>query len=313
MVTGSEGNRQVQRMNRAVWIKIVLLMWIATAAAEAAEPDVVVNLWTDSPPGFVPDVGEEQDFTKPEDRPVAGRRIIKLGNVRVPQAHVYLAPAEKRTGAAVVVCPGGGYNILAWDLEGTEVAEWLNSLGITAIILKYRVPTGRQDPKWMAPVQDAQRCISQVRAHADDWQLNSERIGVLGFSAGGETAARAALATERYYEAADEVDQQSCGVHAAILIYPAYLSNDAVTGLRENIVVTSQSPPMFLAHAYDDPVTPASSLYMALALKQKKVPAELHLYDAGGHGYGLRDVDGLPVTHWDDRCAEWLRRNGWGR
>ena len=284
---------------------------VLCSTAVAREPDQVINLWPGQPPGSALDVGDEADFTKPEDRLIAGRRIIKLGNVKTPQAHVYLPASDKRTGAAVVVCPGGGFSILAWDLEGTEVADWLNSHGIAAIVLKYRVPTRDQKLRWKMPVQDAQRTLSIVRQQANDWGLKPDRIGILGFSAGGEAAARAAMSWERSYEPLDETDSVSCRPDLAVLIYPAFLANEERTALRDEFTVTKETPPMFLAHAFDDNVTPESSVLLFLALKKANVPSELHVYDAGGHGYGLRSVSEFPVTGWADRCGDWLRRRGW--
>ena len=286
------------------------LMIVLLATAQAADPVEVIDLWPDTPPGPKREVGEEQDITKPTDRLVGGRRIIKLANVATPQAHVYVA-RNGNSGSSVVVCPGGGYSILAWDLEGTEVAEWLNSIGVTAIVLKYRVPTRSVDPKWLQPVQDAQRAISIIRSRSKEWGLDGSRIGVLGFSAGGDTAARTALAQKRHYEPVDEFDGASCVPDAGILIYPAYLSNKEQTALQADVKVMEDAPPMFMVHAYDDPVTPASSLLLALELKRKKVPSEVHMFDTGGHGYGLRSVEGLPVTHWPQHCGRWLVRNGW--
>jgi acetyl esterase/lipase len=295
-----------------VLLSILMTVFLSRATGlEAREPDHVINLWSEKPPGPSLQVDDEQDFTKPEDNLVAGKRIIKLGNVKTPQIHVFLPDSSQRSEAAMVICPGGGYNILAWDLEGTEVADWLNSLGITAIVLKYRVPTRQQDPKWMAPVQDAQRAISLARHHAAEWKIDSKKVGILGFSAGGEAAARTALAPVRHYERTDEADDVSCRPDNAVLIYPAYLVNDAKTGLREDVAVTKDAPPMFLAHAFDDPVVPESSVYLFLALKTAGVPSELHVYDTGGHGYGLRSMDSLPVTGWTGRCADWMKRNGW--
>ncbi len=295
-----------------------LLLCVFTAtffsdAAMSAEPIEVIKLWPGTPPGPAREVGEEQDTTKPEDRLIAGSRIIKLANVSSPEAHVYLPPADKRTGAAVVVCPGGGFHILAWDLEGTEVAEWLNSIGVTAIVLKYRVPTGQVDPKWLQPVQDAQRTISIVRSRATEWGLNSEQIGVLGFSAGGHTAARAALTPERLYDAVDDADKKPFLPNASILIYPAYLANKDNSKIDDDLAVTKDSPPTFIVHAFDDPITVQGSLLLTIALKNANVPSELHVYDTGGHGYGLRPVDGQPVTMWPKRCEDWLRRNGWAK
>jgi acetyl esterase/lipase len=289
----------------------VILLVLPGAFIMAAEPNEVIKLWPGTPPGPAREVGEERDTTKPEDNLVGGRRIIKLANVSVPEAHVYLPPADQRTGASVVICPGGGFHILAWDLEGTEVAEWLNSVGVTAIVLKYRVPTSQIEPKWLQPVQDAQRTISIVRSRAKEWGLNAEQVGVLGFSAGGHTAARTALTTERLYEAVDDADNQSFLPNASVLVYPAYLSNKDNTKLPEGLAVTKDSPPTFIVHAFDDPIPVQGSLLLTMALKNANVPSELHVYDTGGHGYGLRPVDSKPVTMWPERCEVWLKRIGW--
>ena len=290
---------------------LLILILCFPQSAVASEPAAVIQLWPSTPPGPIRDVGEERDITKTEDPLIAGRRIIKLANVDTPEAHVYLPDKNQRNGSAIVVCPGGGFSILAWDLEGTEVAQWLNTIGVTAIVLKYRVPTRDVDPIWLQPLQDAQRTLSLVRRRAKDWGLARERIGILGFSAGGVTAARAALATKRYYDSVDEADQESWRPNAAILIYPGHLVNDEKTALVEDLVVTSDAPPMFLIHAFDDPVPVESSLYMSLALKKAEVPTELHVFDTGGHGYGLRSVEAQPVTTWPSECEVWLGRNGW--
>ncbi len=294
-------------------IAVLVIFCAIGNKANAAEspPTEVIRLWPSTPPGPAREVGEEADITKPTDRLIAGSRIIKLANVSAPEAHVYLPPKDKRSGSAVVVCPGGGFHILAWDLEGTEVAEWLNSIGVTAIVLKYRVPTNSVNPKWLQPVQDAQRTISIVRSRAAGWGVKTDRIGILGFSAGGHTAGRAALTTERLYEPFDEADRQSFLPDAAMLIYPAYFANKEKTKLVDDVKVTKNSPPMFLVHAFDDGVTAASSLLMTLALKKAGVPSELHIYDTGGHGYGLRPAESKPITTWPKRCEDWLKRNEW--
>ena len=176
--------------------RLGLLFLFATLGARsliAAEAPLVLNVWPATPPGDTVTLPPETDLTKDSDKLIAGRRIIKLGNVTTPQLAVYRPAPEKANGTSVIICPGGGFNILAYDLEGTEVAAWLNSLGITGIILKYRVPS--RDPKqaWLAPVQDAQRAVSLVRAHAAEWGLDPQRVGILGFSAGGTTAAYTSL------------------------------------------------------------------------------------------------------------------------
>ena len=155
------------------------------ATTFAATPAVTLDVWPGTPPGETKPLPPEADQTKDTDKLIAGRRIIKLGNVSRPQLAVFRPAREKDTGAAVVICPGGGFNILAYDLEGTEVAEWLNSLGVTGIVLKYRVPARDPERRWLAAVQDAQRAMSIVRSHAGDWGIDPKRIGILGFSAGG--------------------------------------------------------------------------------------------------------------------------------
>lgn len=283
---------------------------ITPSLGNAREPDLVINLWPAMPPGESQQVGAEQNMSKPTDRQVAGRPVIRIGNVAVPQAHVYLAPQDQRNGTAMVICPGGGFNILAWDLEGTEVAEWLNTMGVTGIVLKYRVPTrNRKPPVWEAPVQDAQRALSLARHRSTEWGINTERLGILGFSAGGQTAGMAAIKNgERIYSATDDIDKASCRPEFAVLIYPWGMVDTATGQLREDIRLTKDHPPMFLAHAQDDGVIPENSVMLFLALKKAGVPAELHVYDAGGHGYGLRPVADFPVTSWNVRCAEWMKR-----
>ena len=277
---------------------------------KAGEVTTILDLWTETPPGPPIDQGVEKDFTKPTDKLIAGRRIIKLGNVSNPQVHVYRPSKALANGTAVIVCPGGGWSILAWDLEGTEVAEWLNSVGVTALVLKYRVPTRNQEPRWLAPVQDAQRAIRLARFHAEDWNLAADRIGVLGFSAGGHTAAMAAVLTEATYDARDSADAREFRPNFAALIYPGGLLNEDSSDLHEDVSVTAGTPPVFFAHAFDDRVRPENSLLLALALKKANVPCELHLYSEGGHGYGLRETE-LPVTGWAHACARWMTINGW--
>jgi acetyl esterase/lipase len=242
---------------------------------------------------------------------IAGKRIIKLGNVSTPQIAVYKPEKSKDTGASVIICPGGGHHILAYDLEGTEVAEWLNTIGVTGIVLKYRVPFRDPDKRWGAAVADAQRTVSLVRSKAAEWNLDPKRIGICGFSAGGETAGLTSLfLEERQYTAADDVDKVSCKPDFAILIYPGGFDTKGQAQIRVKDKVTKDTPPMFLIHAIDDPVTANNSLALAVELKKAGVSTELHIYDAGGHGYGLRLVNTLPITTWPKRCEEWMQRRG---
>ncbi len=278
----------------------------------AAEPKPVA-LWPGKAPGETKDLPPEGDTTKPADRPVAGKAVVRLGNVANPTLTVYSPAAEKNTGAAVLVCPGGGYNILAWDLEGTEICAWLNSLGVTGVLVKYRVPRRAGLEKHAAPLQDAQRALGLVRQRAAELGVDPQRIGVLGFSAGGHLAA--VLSNQhatRTYEAVDAADAVSCRPDFSVLIYPAYLTikekGDAVA--PELPVSGTVTPPTFLAMAEDDPIRVETALFYYAALKNAKVPAEMHLYPKGGHGYGLRRTAD-DVTTWPDRVGDWLKASGW--
>jgi acetyl esterase/lipase len=278
----------------------------------AGAPARVVDLWPGVAPGEKGDLGEERDLTKPTDQMIAGQRVIRLGNVSKPTLSVFKPAAEKDTGAAVLVCPGGGYHILALDLEGTEVCEWLNSIGVTGVLLKYRVPKRPGLEKDAVAIQDAQRAMGLVRQHAGDWGLDARRLGVLGFSAGGHLSA--ALSTRfdrRSYAPVDAADQLSCRPDFAVLIYPGYLT-DKEQGDRvaADLPLSTNTPPMFLAMSQDDPVRVENVLQFGAALQAAKVPFELHVYPTGGHGYGLRRTEN-PVTSWPDRTGDWMRANGW--
>ncbi|MBL9211030.1 MAG: alpha/beta hydrolase [Opitutaceae bacterium] len=290
-----------------------LCLGLAAVTGSAAPAPLVLNVWPGKPPGETKSLPPEADQTKDSDKLIAGRRIIKLGNVSNPQLAVYRPARDKDTGAAVVVCPGGGFNILAYDLEGTEVAEWLNSIGVTAIVLKYRVPFRDPQKRWLAPVQDAQRTMSLVRSKAAEWDLDPRRIGILGFSAGGATAGFTALfGADRQYEAIDSTDRVSSRPDFALLIYAAYFVERGQDAMNPNlpVKVTKDAPPTFFVHAFDDGVPVQNALLLAAELKKVNVPAEVHVYDVGGHGYGLRPVPELPVTSWPKRAEEWLARRG---
>ncbi len=287
----------------------LLLLAMTTSAARAEEPATTLNLWPGKPPGETKELPPEADTTKDTDNLIAGRRLQRIGNVSTPSLAIYRPAPDKDTGASVVICPGGGHHILAYDLEGTEVAEWLNTIGVTGIVLKYRVPARDQEKRWLAAVQDGQRAVSLTRSKAEEWKLDPKRIGILGFSAGGETAGLTAILEERQYEAVDDVDQVSSRPDFAVLIYAGGFAEKDSPTLKPYVKLTSNTPPMFLVHAIDDPVPVANSLLLTLGLKQANVPAELHVYSTGGHGYGLRKTE-QPVTHWADRCGEWMRESG---
>ena len=271
--------------------------------------DAPMRLWAGDAPGEKGGLGEEKDTSEPGKGLVAGKPLIRLGNVSVPMLTVYRPEKEKNNGAAVLVCPGGGYNILAYDLEGSEICEWLNRIGVTGILVKYRVPARKDRPRQEAPLQDAQRAMSITREHAAEWGIDPKRIGILGFSAGGHLAAVASNA-ERAYPAADETDKQDCKPNFSVLIYPAYLlEKDKLDTVAPELPVGPKTPPTFIAMSLDDPVKVEGAFAYALAMKKAKVPCELHVYPTGGHGYGLRRTEKL-VTTWPDRAGDWLKASG---
>lgn len=275
-------------------------------ARQSAPGTITLNLWPQGAPGAPSNAGPETNSAAAKDN-IAGRPIIRLGNVTSPTMTLYAAKANP-SGQAVVVFPGGGYQILAIDLEGTEICDWLNRIQVTCVLLKYRVPNTGPYPKSAAALQDAQRAVGMVRAHAAEWHIHSDRIGVLGFSAGGYLAA--ALGTHfdrRLYDLVDSADKLSCRPDFALIIYPGYLAlAERALAFNPDIHVTAQTPPSFLIQAEDDPVHVENSLLYYRALKDAGVPAEMHLYAKGGHGYGIRPT-ALPITHWEDLATAWLQ------
>lgn len=286
-----------------------VLLACAAAAQPMGKPETIV-LWPGGAPGFRPS-GEEQNMTTAEDRMVSGKSVLRLGNVSNPTMTIYAPPKGKANGASIVVFPGGGYRIVAYDLEGTEVCEWLNGLGITCALVKYRVPSPEGASRHASPLQDAQRAVGWLRHHAAQRGLDPSRIGVLGFSAGGHLSA--VLSTnfdKRTYDRVDAADEASCRPDFTVLIYPAYLTTrEDLTKVSPELAITPKTPPVFIVQTQDDSVPVEGSLFFYAALKAHKVPAEMHLYSKGGHGYGLRP-SADPVSEWPSRAEAWLRRIG---
>ncbi len=296
-------------MKRILVCVLPTVLLSLAAPIRAADKPVVLDVWPGKPPGETKTIGAEA--TREQKSGVGTIHIVS--NVSRPTITVFRPAKDKDTGAAVLICPGGGYNILAWDLEGEEVAAWLNSIGVTGIVLKYRVPRRPDQPKDKPPLgalQDAQRALSLVRGKAKEWDLDSKRIGILGFSAGGHLAASVATNFDkRAYEPLDDSDRISCRPDFTILIYPAYLIAKDKDELASDIRVRKECPPTFFAHAGDDGVPADNSVRMYRALKRAGVPAELHVYASGGHGFGLRPT-AKPCSTWPRRCADWLRAQG---
>jgi acetyl esterase/lipase len=283
----------------AVVVALAAVLVLAAACRAELPEGVVVPLWPAE--SLAPGAGPETE--KAEVSPKGEGTITRLSSVTAPTITLY-RPAKNANGAAVIVCPGGGYSILAWDLEGTEICEWLNSVGVTGVLLKYRVP-GQRD----AALADAQRAIRVVRSRAKEWGVDPKRIGILGFSAGGHLAARAGTNyAAPSYKPVDACDEAGGRPDFAVLIYPAYLANKDETAIDSaTLPVTAETPSTFIAIAYNDKFTTGALLY-AEALKKAKTPGcEVHVFATGGHGCGLRPVATEAVTAWPEHAARWMR------
>ncbi len=305
------------RLLAVMWIQSFLLAMLLSAQAAAKEP-LVLPLWPGTVPGDHGKIGPER-VRAPSEAPTRTAKWIT--NVTKPALHVFRPADERNSGTALIICPGGGYWNLAWDLEGEEVAARLYEAGITGIVLKYRVPRREGQPERLpapGPLLDAQRAISLVRTRAAEWKIDPAKIGIMGFSAGGHlTLAAATEFDQRRYDPIDDSDKASCRPDFAVAVYPGYLIEQARAGVETNknvlapyMRIATNTPPCLLIHATDDTVAGAeNSAVMYLALKSANIPAELHLYAQGGHGFGVRKSD-LPVSTWMDRCLEFLQNQG---
>jgi acetyl esterase/lipase len=277
-----------------------------------------VPIWPGAPPDARPASGPEDEVTRSETL-VAGAPWHAVSDVVRPTLTVF-PPKGAGTGAAVVVFPGGGYRVLAIDLEGTEVCDWLTSVGVTCVLLKYRVPGSgphwdparhrHVTPKAPTALQDAQRALSLVRHHAAEWHVDPQKVGVLGFSAGGHLVAAVSTHAARAYRAVDAADAERFRPDFAIALYSGHLWDEPRFRLAPDIRVTPGTPPTFLLHAQDDPVDDVNhSLVYYRALKEAGVPVEMHLYASGGHAFGLRRA-ASPITGWPGLVEAWLRTIG---
>lgn len=274
---------------------IVILSVILIAAESLSQKKDLIYLWQ----GKVP--GEVKEKQPPVIDATRNDNIIRFSEVTNPAMELFLPDPAKNNKSAVIICPGGAYNILAYDLEGTEIAAWLNKLGFAAFVLQYRIPNKRE-----GALQDAQRAIRIVRSNTKKWNIDQGKVGIMGFSAGGSLSARASsLFNKRTYSATDEADSLSCRPAFAMLIYPAYLDQGPNRTLTPELELTKETPPIFIFQTADDPYG-NSALVMAGALRDAKLPVELHFLPTGGHGYGLRPGKPAPDT-WPVLAEKWLR------
>lgn len=279
-------------------IKVMLtlcFLFFSLVFVAQAQNDELIHIWPDKVPGE----------TAPKHPAVVTDNhsggVTRLTDVTDPTLKVFLPDEKVNNGAAVIVCPGGGYRILAIDKEGYEVAEWLNTLGYTAFVLEYRVPQKQE-----GALNDIQRAIRIVRSEAEAWKLDPEKIGVIGFSAGGSLVARASTRyNEATYKAQDAKDKLSSKPNFAMLIYPAYLDKGENRSLTPELKIDDNTPPMFLFATADD-AHANSALVMATALRDNKIPVSLHLLPKGGHGYGLRNGNPAGET-WPELAETWLK------
>ena len=255
----------------------------------------IIYLW----PGKVP--GEIKEKAAPVLAASQNDNITRYAEVTNPAIEVWLPDPKVNNGAGVIICPGGGYSILAYDIEGTEVAAWLNKLGYFAFVLQYRVPDNKE-----GALQDAQRAIRVVRKNASKWNLNPDMIGIMGFSAGGSLSARSStLFNKKTYSPEDASDSISCRPSFTMLIYPAYLDQGEGRSLTPELLITKETPPFFIFQTADD-IYCNSSLVMAGALRDAKLSVEFHILPKGGHGYGLRPGKPAPET-WPVLAGKWLQ------
>ena len=303
-------------MQRAASLLLIGSMAVSGIRTSAAPPQVL-RLWPGTPPDRPGNIGPERWRMSPK----LDRKHVEvteptrlLTDVTQPTLTVYRPKGRRSVRTAVLICPGGGYWDLYWQLEGEEVADWLNSLGVTGILLKYRVPRQPDEPKdepARRPLQDAQRAVRLVRSKAKELHLEPNRIGIMGFSAGGHLAIATAIGFEqRTYPAADPVDEVSARPDFAVLVYPGYLKAKQKDELASGLTIPSETPPVFLAHGGADIISPPeNSVLMYLALRKAGVPAELHVYANAAHDFGVRHSD-QPCSNWTAACASWLRHLG---
>ena len=299
-------------------LTLFLTAWLGVAGSGRAWADpLVVQLW----PGPVPDETGQIGPERVRPSPTLSRQqgeitesTQMITDVTKPTLTIQRPPKDQDSGTAMIICPGGGYWNLYWQTEGEEVAAWLNSVGVTGILLKYRVPRRPDEPVGepaRRPLQDAQRAVSLVRSRAREWGIDPQRIGIVGFSAGGHLAVATATGFEkRSYAPVDEVDQMSCRPDFAIPVYSGYLKAKDKDELAPGLHIPPGTPPVFLVHGGADIISSSEhSALLYLALKRAGIPTELHIYASAAHEFGVRPSD-RPYAAWTTACVSWLRSQG---
>ncbi|MGI9473847.1 MAG: alpha/beta hydrolase [Rubripirellula sp.] len=273
------------------------------AIAQTPKPPQVF-VWPDLAPGETERGTGIALPLRPTDTPP----IIRIEKIRRPPMDIY--PATKNpNGAAVLILPGGGFGRVVPNLEGSEAANWLGELGVTSFVLNYRTRLEKADePAWKRPLQDAQRAMRWIRANAEQWDLDPEQIGLLAFSAGGQVGSILITSEEAAYDSIDSTDDRPFLPNFAMLVYPWRIYDDKADSLMPEIQVTPKTPPSFIVHTHDDNSTSLGSVLLYADMKRNKVPAELHVYENGGHGYGTRDRPNSNIGSWPDRATDWLQR-----
>jgi acetyl esterase/lipase len=285
-------------------IALLFFFMLSTLIVQSQEQPVL--LFSNGAPGETAKMKQLDDL---RGNKVAGCPVLRISNVSEPTLTFYPAPAALNNGVTIIVNPGGGYNILAYNLEGSEICKRFNSHGVNCVLVKYRVPRREGLEKHAAPLQDLQRAIAYTRAHAAEWNIDANKIGVMGFSAGAHLSAVASTNyAERSYPKVDAFDEVSLRPDFTVLVYPAYLSGEQFS-IAPELKVDANTPPTILIQTQDDRNYLDSSIFYYYALKQASVPAAMHLYPSGGHGYGLRNT-GHTVNEWPFRVLSWLRDIG---
>ena len=284
--------------------KYVLILSLFSTMVMAQQAPVL--LFPNGAPGETQKLKQKDDLS---GNKVAGCPVLRISDVSEPTLTFYPAPADNNSGATIIVNPGGGYHILAYNLEGTEICQRFNSHGVNCVLVKYRVPRREGLEKHEAPLQDLQRAIAYTRSHAAEWKIDPDKIGVMGFSAGAHLAAMASNSyNERTYPKVDNVDDANLRPDFCVLIYPAYLDGENFS-ISPELKVTEKTPPTFIVQTQDDHRLLNSSIFYYYALKEAKVPVSMNLYPTGGHGYGLRNTGDL-VNEWPHRVMSWLQDVG---